>query len=106
MDFNDTTEEAAFRAEAKAWLEANAPTTEDLAGLDEIQAAKLWQKRKYDAGWGVHSMARGVWRPRRQRHRAGDLEPGGREVRGSRQRLRHRPRHGRTDLDGVGQRGA
>ena len=51
MDFNDTTEEAAFRAEAKAWLEANVPTREELAGLDEIQAAKLWQKRKYDAGW-------------------------------------------------------
>ena len=51
MDFNDTTEEAAFRAEAKAWLEANVPTGEELAGLDEIQAAKLWQKRKYDAGW-------------------------------------------------------
>ena len=51
MDFNDTTQEAAFRAEAKAWLEANVPTREELAGLDEIQAAKLWQKRKYDAGW-------------------------------------------------------
>ena len=51
MDFNDTTEEAAFRSEAKAWLEANVPTREELAGLDEIQAAKLWQKRKYDAGW-------------------------------------------------------
>ena len=51
MDFNDTAEEAAFRAEAKAWLEANAPSREELEGLDEIQAAKLWQKRKYDAGW-------------------------------------------------------
>ncbi|MCY3811959.1 MAG: acyl-CoA dehydrogenase family protein [Gammaproteobacteria bacterium] len=51
MDFNDTAEEAAFRAEAKAWLEANVPTREELAGLDDIEAAKLWQKRKYDAGW-------------------------------------------------------
>jgi hypothetical protein len=25
MDFNDTPEEAAYRAEARAWLEANAP---------------------------------------------------------------------------------
>ena len=25
MDFNDTAEEAAYRAEARAWLEANAP---------------------------------------------------------------------------------
>ena len=51
MDFNDTEEEAAFRAEVRAWLEANAPSREELEGLDEIQAAKLWQKRKYDAGW-------------------------------------------------------
>ena len=51
MDFNDTPQEAAFRSEARAWLAANAPTPEDLAGLDEVQAAKLWQKRKYDAGW-------------------------------------------------------
>ena len=51
MDFNDTAEEAAFRSEARAWLEANAPKREELEGLDEIAAAKLWQKRKYDAGW-------------------------------------------------------
>ena len=51
MDFNDTQEEAAFRAEAAAWLKANVPTADELNGLDDIAAAKLWQKRKYDAGW-------------------------------------------------------
>ena len=51
MDFNDTPEEATFREEARAWLEANAPANDELKGLDEIEAAKLWQKRKYDAGW-------------------------------------------------------
>ena len=51
MDFNDTAEEASFREEARAWLEANVPTNDELKGLDEIEAAKLWQKRKYDAGW-------------------------------------------------------
>ncbi len=51
MDFNDSAEEAAFREQARTWLAANAPTAEELAGLDEVQAAKLWQKRKYDAGW-------------------------------------------------------
>ena len=51
MDFNDTPEEAAFRAEAAAWLKDNVPTQDELAGLDDIAAAKLWQKRKYDAGW-------------------------------------------------------
>ena len=51
MDFNDTPVEAAFRKEANDWLAANIPSQEDLAGLDEIAAAKLWQKRLYDAGW-------------------------------------------------------
>ena len=51
MDFSDTTQEAEFRTEAQAWLKANVPTSEELGGLDEIAAAKLWQKRKYDAGW-------------------------------------------------------
>lgn len=51
MDFNDSPDEATFRAEARAWLEANVPAREELEGLDEVEAAKLWQKRKYDAGW-------------------------------------------------------
>ena len=51
MDFNDSPSEAAFREEARAWLEANVPTGEELEGLGEIEASKLWQKRKYDAGW-------------------------------------------------------
>ena len=51
MDFNDTPQETEFREEAKAWLEANAPSSEELQGLDMIEQAKLWQKRKYDAGW-------------------------------------------------------
>ena len=51
MDFSDTPAEAAFRAEARVWLEANQPTEEETAGLGEIEQAKLWQKRKYDAGW-------------------------------------------------------
>jgi alkylation response protein AidB-like acyl-CoA dehydrogenase len=51
MDFNDTTEEAAFREEASAWLRDNVPSADQLEGLGEIEQAKLWQKRKYDAGW-------------------------------------------------------
>ena len=51
MDFNDTTEEAAFRTEVKTWLEANIPTDDELKNLDYIGRAKMWQKRKYDAGW-------------------------------------------------------
>ena len=53
MDFSDTTQEAGFRAEAAAWLKDNVPAADELEGLDEIAAAKLWQKRKYDAGWAM-----------------------------------------------------
>lgn len=48
MDFNDTAEEAAFRAEARAWLEANAPKT-PLSGKSEAELlvlAKAWQAKK------------------------------------------------------------
>ena len=51
MDFNDTPEEASFRERAKQWLAANLPTADELEGLDFIECAKLWQKKKYDAGW-------------------------------------------------------
>ena len=51
MDFSDSSEEAAFREEARSWLKANVPSEQELKGLDYIAQAKLWQKRKYDAGW-------------------------------------------------------
>ncbi len=51
MDFSDTEQEAAFRAEAAAWLKDNAPKAAELDGLDEMAQAKLWQKRKAEAGW-------------------------------------------------------
>lgn len=47
MDFNDTTEEAAYRVQVRDWLAANA----DAASGSGIPAAKTWQKRKYDAGY-------------------------------------------------------
>ncbi len=51
MDFNDTADEAAFRAEAATWLADNQLTAEDVAGLNRLAIAKLCQQRKYDAGW-------------------------------------------------------
>ena len=51
MNFDDTPQEAAFRVEARAWLEANVPTPADLSGLDEVGRAQFWQKRKSDGGW-------------------------------------------------------
>ena len=51
MDFNDTPEEAEFRAEAAAWLASNVPSDDELDGLDLMTQAKLWQKRKFAASW-------------------------------------------------------
>jgi alkylation response protein AidB-like acyl-CoA dehydrogenase len=61
MDFNDTPEEAIFRAEARAWLDANAelrqsddPPADVLGERSDpavIQAAKDWQQKKADAKW-------------------------------------------------------
>ena len=63
MNFDDTPQEAAFRAEARAWISANGPRHLlphlekagfggiELDGLDPMQEAKAWQKKKYEAGW-------------------------------------------------------
>lgn len=51
MDFRDSPEEAKFREEAAAWLNANIPSEADLEGLNDMAKGKLWQKRKADAGW-------------------------------------------------------
>ena len=63
MNFDDTPQEAAFRAEAKAWIAANAPKhhAQDLAkatlarprlkGATLLEASKTWQKKKAEAGW-------------------------------------------------------
>ena len=57
MNFNDTPEEAAFRAEARAWLEQNATRKRARAGdwerpdlgPEEVQRARQWQRRKSEA---------------------------------------------------------
>ena len=63
MNFDDTPQEAAFRAEAKAWIAANAPKQYEeelrkilarphrLKGANVLEVAKAWQKKKADAGW-------------------------------------------------------
>ena len=48
MDFNDTPEESAYRAEVRDWLTAN----QDALGQPwSVAVAKVWQKRKYEAGY-------------------------------------------------------
>jgi len=54
MDFKDTPEEAAYRAQVRAWLEANAPKrapSGDLEGGEDLAAAKAWQAKKAAAGY-------------------------------------------------------
>ena len=61
MDFNDTPEEAAFRARARSWLEKNAepldPSKVAPSEMGEredeatIKWCKAWQAKKADAGW-------------------------------------------------------
>jgi len=67
MDFKDTPEEAAFRAEARAWLDANAErlqpgesaaSLEGLAHPNVIRNAQEWQAKKADAGWACISWPR------------------------------------------------
>lgn len=63
MRREDTQEEAAFRAEVRAWLEANAapkvegpPVPLDHSPEAEArhwQAAKEWQRKKYEGGWAA-----------------------------------------------------
>ena len=57
MDFNDTPEAARFREEASSWLAENAPTDDAFRALSPLEQAKVWQKRKYDAGWACMGWA-------------------------------------------------
>jgi len=63
VDFDDTPDEAAFRAEARAWLEAHAPargSPEDFSGgflegtadvATHVARARGWQRTLFDHGW-------------------------------------------------------
>ncbi len=61
MDFNDTPEEAAFRAEAKTWLEQSAKPfvgsgndlTSKLPEAEQLKRARAWQKKKAEAGYAA-----------------------------------------------------
>jgi alkylation response protein AidB-like acyl-CoA dehydrogenase len=56
MDFSDTPQEAEFRKEARAFLEANATPKRRAKPVEETEAefiarAKAWQKLKQENGW-------------------------------------------------------
>ena len=91
MDFDDNPEETVFRAQARAWIEANAPrdlhagllaavaqTTSsvhppEIPGHDPVEISKRWQARKALEGWacihwpaqyggrGASAMQRVIW---------------------------------------------
>ena len=86
MDFNDTQEEAEFRALAKAFLEAHAnrpevaPPAQRENEAQYLKRAKVWQKMKYDNGWaclrwskefggrGASPMEGIIWQQEESRH--------------------------------------
>jgi acyl-CoA dehydrogenase len=62
MDFNDTPEEAKFRQEAAAWLDANAQKKEypnqtwasileDKSSANIVRLSREYQRKKYEDGW-------------------------------------------------------
>src|SRR5258706_16261431 len=63
MNFDDTPQEAEFRAEARKWVDANAPKQFEaelsksslgrirLEKEEIVDVGKAWQKKKADAGW-------------------------------------------------------
>jgi acyl-CoA dehydrogenase len=64
MDFDESPQEAAFRAEVRAWLDANATRASDVTqrlsvfeGFDDrpetIVRAKEWQRRLHEGGWAA-----------------------------------------------------
>lgn len=60
MDFHDTIEEAAFRLEARAWIDNNTPNNwrevVKAGNPDEfLNLAKEWQAKKREAGWACIS---------------------------------------------------
>ncbi len=70
MDFNDTPEEAKFRAEARSWLEANAKhrqSSDDAFSMfserddDQlVESAQAWQAKKADGGWACITWPKSV----------------------------------------------
>jgi alkylation response protein AidB-like acyl-CoA dehydrogenase len=69
MNFDDTPQEAEFRATARAWINQHAP--KDLAdrlsqgsgrralgGADFLKTAKAWQKKKAEGGWACMNWPR------------------------------------------------
>ena len=57
MDLSFTDDELAFRAEARAWLEANVPdpALPSMDTAEGFEAHRRWERQLFDAGWAVVS---------------------------------------------------
>ena len=118
MNFDDTPQEAAFRAEAKAWIAANAPKQyEDelrksslgrikLKSANILEVAKGLAEEEGRGRLGLPALAEGIWRPRRDADRARDLAAGRGRLRQALRHVHDRPGHVRPDHDGLRRRGA
>src|ERR1700689_5540023 len=108
MNFDDTPQEAAFRAEAKAWIDANAPRQYEaelskaslgrirLEKADIVEVGIAWQKKKAEAGWACLQWPR--------EYGGGGARPNGGGVRQADAAVPDRRGHVRADRDGLWQR--
>jgi acyl-CoA dehydrogenase len=69
MDFEDSAEEAKFRAEVRTWLDSNAkkrvkrevsPEDMENGAANEMAASKAWQKQKAEAGYARITWPKGM----------------------------------------------
>jgi alkylation response protein AidB-like acyl-CoA dehydrogenase len=61
VDFRDSESEAAFRAEARAFLDAHAPDPHDMYGDDPLQAGNLEEHRAWQRTQYAHGFAGIMW---------------------------------------------
>ena len=105
-------EEAAFRAEARAFLADNAEpksgtfeTWQSRFGDAGLQHAKDFQRKKAEAGFAALAWPEGLGRPRADADLPGDLRPGGDALPRAARLLRDRPRDVHADPVHVRHRG-
>src|SRR3977135_1496869 len=115
MNFDDTPQEAAFRAEARKWVDANAPKQFEaelsksslgrirLEKEEIVDVGKAWQKKKAGAGWACLHWPKEYGGAGRAPDRACDMETGRRCLRQADAAVPDRRGHVRADGDGLWQ---
>ena len=116
MNFDDTPQEAEFRKLARQWIDANAPKeleaelSKSSLGRIRLQNARHGRSRqglaeeKSRRRLGLPALAKGIWRPRRDADRTGDLAAGRGRLRQADAAVPDRRGHVRADRDGLWQR--